>query len=76
NFHKRYITLGPVATVMGLAFKLEDPKNLLGRGRDLGITVALLPTATPGVSHGERHLPQMTHFQNGPLHGENVFIPL
>ncbi|QCI69459.1 acyl-CoA dehydrogenase [Phreatobacter stygius] len=76
NFHKRYITLGPVATVMGLAFKLQDPNNLLGRGNDLGITVALLPTATPGVHHGERHIPQMTHFQNGPLHGEDVFIPL
>ncbi len=76
NFHKRYITLGPVATVMGLAFKMYDPDNHLGRGEDLGITVALLPTATPGVRHGERHIPQFTHFQNGPLHGEDVFIPL
>lgn len=76
NFHKRYITLGPVATVMGLAFKTYDPDNLLGRGEDLGITVALLPTATPGVSHGERHIPQFTHFQNGPLYGKDVFIPL
>src|SRR5690606_28234696 len=47
-----------------------------GRGTDLGITVALLPTDTPGVTHGERHIPQFTHFQNGPLHGEDVFIPL
>lgn len=76
NFHKRYITLGPVATVMGLAFKLRDPDDLLGRGEDLGITVALLPTDTPGVSHGERHIPQFTHFQNGPLYGKDVFIPL
>jgi len=76
NFHKRYITLGPIATVMGLAFKMSDPGNLLGRGEDLGITVALLPTDTPGVSHGERHIPQFTHFQNGPLYGKDVFIPL
>jgi acyl-CoA dehydrogenase len=76
NFHKRYITLGPVATVMGLAFKMYDPENLLGKGEDLGITVALLPTGTPGVSHGERHIPQFTHFQNGPLYGKDVFIPL
>lgn len=76
NFYKRYITLGPVATVMGLAFKLRDPDNLLGKGVERGITVALIPTATPGVSHGERHMPQFVHFQNGPLHGEDVFIPL
>ncbi|WP_029014409.1 acyl-CoA dehydrogenase [Niveispirillum irakense] len=76
NFHKRYITLGPIATVMGLAFKLRDPDNLLGGGVDRGITVALIPTSTPGVSHGERHIPQFTHFQNGPLYGKDVFIPL
>lgn len=76
NFHKRYITLGPIATVMGLAFKLRDPDNLLGEGIERGITVALIPTVTPGVRHGERHLPQFAHFQNGPLHGEDVFIPL
>ena len=76
NFEKRYITLGPVATVMGLAFKLKDPENHLGGGEDRGITVALLPTATPGVRHGDRHVPLMTHFQNGPLYGEDVFIPL
>ena len=76
NFHKRYITLGPVATVMGLAFKMSDPQNHLGRGKELGITVALLPTDTPGVSHGERHIPQFTHFQNGPLYGKDVFVPL
>lgn len=76
NFHKRYITLGPVATVMGLAFKMHDPENHLGRGEELGITVALLPTSTPGVTHGERHIPQFTFFQNGPLYGKDVFIPL
>ena len=76
NFHKRYITLGPVATVMGLAFKMLDPENHLGKGEDLGITVALLPTTTPGVSHGERHIPLHTYFQNGPLSGTDVFIPL
>ncbi|WP_183432926.1 acyl-CoA dehydrogenase [Mesorhizobium sp. RMAD-H1] len=76
NFHKRYITLGPIATVMGLAFKMHDPENHLGRGEDLGITVALLPTSTPGVSHGERHIPQFTYFQNGPLYGKDVFVPL
>lgn len=76
NFAKRYITLGPVATVMGLAFRLYDPQNLLGGGEERGITVALLPTSTPGVTHGERHIPQFTHFQNGPLSGRDVFIPL
>ncbi|WP_206455460.1 acyl-CoA dehydrogenase [Aurantimonas marina] len=76
NFHKRYITLGPVATVMGLAFKMFDPQNHLGKGEDLGITVALLPTATKGVRHGERHVPLLTYFQNGPLYGDDVFIPL
>jgi acyl-CoA dehydrogenase len=76
NFEKRYITLGPVSTVMGLAFKLRDPEDHLGGGEDRGITVALLPTDTPGVSHGDRHVPLMTHFQNGPLYGKDVFIPL
>ena len=76
NFHKRYITLGPIATVMGLAFKMRDPDNHLGRGEELGITVALLPTDTPGVSHGERHIPLFTFFQNGPLYGKDVFVPL
>lgn len=76
NFEKRYITLGPVATVMGLAFKLRDPENHLGEGVERGITVALLPTNTPGVRHGDRHVPLFTHFQNGPLYGEDVFIPL
>ncbi len=76
NFAKRYITLAPVATVMGLAFKLFDPEGHLGRGEELGITVALIPTSTPGVRHGDRHIPQFTFFQNGPLYGEDVFIPM
>ncbi|MDK1374143.1 MULTISPECIES: acyl-CoA dehydrogenase [unclassified Sinorhizobium] len=76
NFHKRYITLGPIATVVGLAFKMYDPENHLGRGNELGITLALLPTSAPGVTHGERHIPQFTHFQNGPLYGRDVFLPL
>ncbi|KAA0972463.1 acyl-CoA dehydrogenase [Aureimonas fodinaquatilis] len=76
NFDKRYITLGPVSTVMGLAFKMRDPENHLGRGPELGITVALIPTSTPGVSVGDRHVPLSTYFQNGPLHGRDVFIPM
>jgi acyl-CoA dehydrogenase len=76
NFEKRYITLGPVATVMGVAFQLLDPDNHLGGGEKRGITVALLPTDTPGVSHGDRHIPLFTHFQNGPLYGKDVFVPL
>ncbi|BDA83071.1 acyl-CoA dehydrogenase [Aureimonas sp. SA4125] len=75
NFAKRYITLGPVATVMGLAFKLFDPEGHLKRGEALGITVALIPTTTPGVTVGDRHVP-FSSFQNGPLVGEDVFIPM
>ncbi len=76
NWHKRYITLGPVATVLGLAFKLFDPDHLLGDREELGITVALVPTDTPGVKIGRRHVPCYQAFQNGPNWGENVFIPL
>ncbi len=76
NFEKRYITLGPVATVMGLAFKMFDPENHLDRGEALGITVALIATDTPGVSTGDRHVPLQTYFQNGPLYGKDVFIPM
>jgi len=76
NWHKRYITLGPVATVLGLAFKLYDPEHLLGDDEDLGITVALIPTDTPGVSIGRRHLPAFQPFQNGPNWGRDVFAPL
>ncbi len=76
NWHKRYITLGPVATVMGLAFKLEDPDHLLGDREDIGITVALVPTQTPGVEIGQRHLPAMQKFQNGPNKGVDVVLPM
>ena len=76
NWHKRYITLGPVATVLGLAFKAYDPDHLLGPQEDLGITVALIPTNLPGVEIGRRHLPSMQVFQNGPNWGRDVFIPL
>jgi acyl-CoA dehydrogenase len=76
NWHKRYITLGPVATVMGLAFKLFDPDHLLGGNDDLGITVALVRTNLPGIEIGRRHLPSMQFFQNGPNRGHDVVIPL
>ncbi|MCB1393307.1 acyl-CoA dehydrogenase [Nitrobacter sp.] len=76
NWHKRYITLGPVATLLGLAFKALDPDHLVGSQEDLGITVALVPTDLPGVSIGRRHLPAMQVFQNGPTWGKDVFVPL
>jgi acyl-CoA dehydrogenase len=76
NWHKRYITLGPVATVLGLAFKLYDPDHLIGDRDEIGITVALVPTNLPGVSIGRRHLPSLLAFQNGPNRGHDVFIPM
>lgn len=76
NWNKRYITLAPVATVIGLAFKLYDPEHLLGNKEDLGITCALIPRSTPGVQIGRRHLPLSAQFQNGPTQGKDVFIPL
>ena len=76
NWKKRYITLGPISTVLGLAFKLRDPDGLLGGEADLGITVALVPTDTPGVTIGRRHLPSMQAFINGPNEGNDVFLPL
>ena len=76
NWAKRYITLGPVATVLGLAFKAYDPDSLLGDQEDLGITCALIPTNTPGVRIGNRHNPLNSAFQNGPNWGEDVFIPM
>lgn len=76
TWNKRYITLCPVATVIGLAFRLFDPDNLLGRGHDVGISCALIPANTPGVKHGRRHFPLNTAFMNGPTQGENVFVPL
>jgi acyl-CoA dehydrogenase len=76
NWHKRYITLGPIATVLGLAFKLRDPDHLIGNRDDIGITVALVPTDLPGVEIGRRHLPAFHVFQNGPTWGRDVFIPI
>ncbi len=76
NWDKRYITLGPVATVLGLAFKLYDPEHLLGGAEEYGITCALIPTNTPGVTIGRRHDPLNQTFQNGPNQGKNVFIPM
>ena len=76
NWAKRYITLSPVCTVLGLAFKLEDPDGLLGDTVDIGITCALVPTDLEGVQTGRRHIPSSTMFMNGPTTGKDVFIPL
>jgi len=76
TWEKRYITLGPVATVMGLALRVRDPDHLLGDEEDCGITVALVPTKTPGVEIGRRHYPVHQAFMNGPNRGKDVFIPL
>jgi acyl-CoA dehydrogenase len=77
NFSKRYITLAPIATVVGLAFRLYDPDKLLGGDKvDYGITCALIPRGTPGLSIGRRHFPLNVPFQNGPLSGKDVFVPL
>ncbi|MBD9415947.1 acyl-CoA dehydrogenase [Pseudomonas sp. PDM16] len=75
-WEKRYITLGPVATLLGLAFKAYDPDHLLGDKEDLGISLALIPTDTPGVEIGRRHLPLGAAFMNGPNSGKDVFVPL
>lgn len=76
NWDKRYITLAPVATVLGLAFKLYDPNHLIGKKEKIGITCALIPTTTPGIKIGRRHFPLNAPFQNGPTQGKDVFIPL
>jgi acyl-CoA dehydrogenase len=76
NWEKRYITLGPVATLLGLAFKLSDPEQLLGGRTEPGITLALIPVSTPGIRIGTRHVPLDIPFQVGPNWGTNVFIPL
>jgi acyl-CoA dehydrogenase len=76
NFSKRYITLAPVATVIGLAFRLFDPDKLLGERADLGITCALIPRDTPGLTIGRRHFPLNIPFQNGPIQGRDVFVPV
>ena len=76
SWNKRYITLAPIATVLGLAFKLHDPENLIGDNKDLGITCALIPTNIEGVITGKRHFPLNVPFSNGPTQGEEVFVPL
>ena len=76
NWDKRYITLAPVATVLGLAFKLYDPEHLIGDQDECGITAALVPTDTPGVEVGRRHYPLTIAFQNGPTSGKDVFVPI
>jgi len=76
TWDKRYITLAPVATVLGLAFKLRDPNALLGDKVELGITCALIPTNIEGVITGRRHFPLNVPFQNGPTQGNEVFVPL
>jgi acyl-CoA dehydrogenase len=76
TWNKRYITLAPIATVLGLAFKLSDPEHLLGDEEDLGITCALIPTHTPGVEIGKRHFPLNVPFQNGPTRGKDIFVPI
>ena len=76
TWEKRYITLGPIATLLGLAFRLYDPQRLLGGEEDIGITLALIPTDTPGVQIGRRHLPLNAAFMNGPNWGRDVFVPM
>jgi acyl-CoA dehydrogenase len=76
TWEKRYITLGPIATLLGLAFRLYDPDHFLGAQEDIGITLALIPTKTPGVQIGRRHLPLNAVFMNGPTWGKDVFVPM
>lgn len=74
NWNKRWITLAAISTILGLAFRLRDPQNLLGKGEDLGITCALIPTKTPGVIVGQRHDPLGTPFYNCPTQGKDVVV--
>jgi acyl-CoA dehydrogenase len=76
TFDKRYITLAPVATIVGLAFRMQDPDGLLGDTEDLGITLALIPRETKGLEIGRRHFPLNVPFQNGPVRGKEIFVPL
>lgn len=76
NWDKRYITLAPVATVLGIAFRMYDPEHLLGNKEDIGITLGLIPTSHPGVEIGTRHMPMSLGFMNGPTRGKDVFIPM
>jgi len=76
NFDKRYITLAPVATIVGVAFRMYDPDGLLGDEPDIGISLALVPRKTPGVEIGKHHFPLNVPFHNGPVRGKDVFVPL
>lgn len=76
SWDKRYITLAPVATLLGLAFHLHDPEKLVGEVENIGITLALVPAKYPGVEIGRRHFPARSSFMNGPTRGRNVFIPM
>jgi acyl-CoA dehydrogenase len=76
HWRKRYITLAPVATLIGLAFRLRDPEHLIGGREDLGITCALVPAHLPGIEIGARHDPLGIPFMNGPTNGHDVFVPL
>ena len=76
NWRKRYITLGAIATLLGLAFRLRDPANLLGKGEDVGITCVLVPTNTPGVVINKRHDPMGVPFYNSPTEGHDVILPI
>lgn len=76
NFEKRYITLAPIATLIGLGFKLYDPDSIIGDKKEYGITCALIPRNTPGLEIGRRHFPIGAPFINGPIKGKDVFVPL
>lgn len=76
SFKKRYITFAPKATLVVLGFQIRDPENVLGKGIDVGISLALIPTNYPGIKIGRRHLPTNVAFPNGPIQGENIFIPI
>src|SRR5215217_4394999 len=76
TFDKRYITLAPIATLVGLAFIMKDPDNLLGRGENIGITLALIPSEHPGLDIGRRHFPARQAFMNGPVRGTDMFVPI
>ena len=76
SWDKRYITLAPVASLVGLAFHLHDPDHLIGDTENIGITLALIPADFPGVEIGRRHYPARAAFMNGPIKGRNVFIPM
>ncbi len=76
TFDKRYITLAPIATLIGLAFQMHDPDHLLGDDEHIGITLALIPRETKGLEIGRRHFPLNAAFQNGPVRGKDIFIPM